>query len=250
MYSFIDIGNTSQETLVLIHGLGSKKESWAFQLELAEHFRVIVPDLRGHGESIIEEDISLKSFASDILALLDSLQITKAHFCGLSLGGIVAQEILRRSPDRVQSLILSNTSSYIPYSLGYMAVEGRRAKLDTLNDEDYERHVLSLCLDKALEEEHFEALRLMLFKINRNTYLRAANSVVGVNYTHTLFLNPRPTLVIGSLFDRITYYVNALTTNVSAPFSTLKTLTSASHVPHIEEPQVYNKLVKSFIHQL
>lgn len=247
MDSYLDIGDKSNDVLVLIHGLGSKKESWKYQFELAQHYRVIAPDLRGHGDSINNEDISILNFANDIITLLETLEIDQAHFCGLSLGGIVAQEILHLQPSIVRSLILSNTTSYIPPILGWMAVDERRRKLDRLTDDEYERHVLSMCLNKPAEAFVLDEIRSFYFKINRETYIETAEAAVGINYTSTLMLSPKPILIIGSINDRITYYVNALTIKCSAPFSQLETFCASGHIPNVEEPQAYNSIILKFI---
>ncbi|MDQ0205785.1 alpha/beta fold hydrolase [Alkalicoccobacillus murimartini] len=250
MYSYVDMGDKSKDVLVLIHGLGSKKESWRYQFELANHYRVIAPDLRGHGDSDINEGISIRHFAEDIIDLLQKLDIQQAHICGLSLGGIVAQEILKIQPEIVQSLILSNTTSFIPHIFGWQAVDERRRKLETLSDDDYERHVLTLCLNQSADEALLDEIRSYYFKINRLTYMEAATSAVGINYTTTLLYSSKPILIIGSIYDRITYYVNALTIRFSAPHSTLKTFHHSSHIPNVEEPKVYNATVSTFIQQL
>src|SRR3954447_16392816 len=112
MLSYNDLG--SGIPIVLIHGLGSKKEAWIPQHELANHYRLVIPDLRGHGETVMNEDFTIKNFALDIINLLEHLNIPAAFICGLSLGGIVAQEIYKQKPEVVKGLILSNTTSYIP----------------------------------------------------------------------------------------------------------------------------------------
>lgn len=112
MLAYTDIGQGTP--IVFIHGLGSRKEAWRRQHELAEKYRLIIPDLRGHGETELETDISVANFAHDVLDLLNHLEVETAYICGLSLGGIVAQEIYRQAPERVKGLILSNTASFIP----------------------------------------------------------------------------------------------------------------------------------------
>ncbi|MCM2534306.1 alpha/beta fold hydrolase [Neobacillus pocheonensis] len=84
------------DPLVLIHGLGGIKENWNKQFVLSEHYELIIPDLRGHGENLTLDGITINNFAKDILSLLNELNIQKAHICGLSMGGTVTQEIYRR----------------------------------------------------------------------------------------------------------------------------------------------------------
>ncbi len=99
----------SGEPLVLIHGLGERKEAWVCQYALANSYDLIIPDLPGHGQSTPAEEVSIEAFARDTLELLDVLGVESAHICGLSMGGVVAQEMYRMAPDRCRSLILVNT---------------------------------------------------------------------------------------------------------------------------------------------
>jgi len=97
------------EALVLIHGLGANADSWAPQMEaLARNYRVIAMDLRGRGQSGFraEEPVTLRVFADDVAALITNLEIDQAHFCGISMGGMIALEILVRYGGKVKSLIL------------------------------------------------------------------------------------------------------------------------------------------------
>jgi pimeloyl-ACP methyl ester carboxylesterase len=96
--------------LLLIHGLGSSGDDWAFQLEdFARHFTLILPDLRGSGRSDKPPGrYSIAQFAADLWALLDTLGVESADILGFSLGGAVAQEMALLHPTRVRKLVLCN----------------------------------------------------------------------------------------------------------------------------------------------
>src|SRR5438874_11822585 len=96
--------------LILIHGFPHNRSLWADQLfGLCDRCRVIAPDLRGFGESKPAPPWSMESFADDIAELMERLEIESAVIGGLSMGGYVAFEFLRKYGDRVNSLILANT---------------------------------------------------------------------------------------------------------------------------------------------
>ena len=99
------------EPLVLLHGLGSSGADWAFQAEeLGQHFRLIVPDLRGSGRSSAPRGrYSIAMFASDIWRLLDLLEIARIQLMGFSLGGAVAMEMALQRPHAVSHLLTINT---------------------------------------------------------------------------------------------------------------------------------------------
>lgn len=96
--------------LLLIHGLGSSGDDWAFQRgDFARHFRLILPDLRGSGRSDKPPGpYSIVQFANDLWALLDALGVESANILGFSLGGAVAQEMALLRPACVRRLVLCN----------------------------------------------------------------------------------------------------------------------------------------------
>jgi 3-oxoadipate enol-lactonase len=96
--------------LLLIHGLGSSADDWAFQRdEFARSHRLILPDLRGSGRSAKPKGpYSIVQFAADLWQLLDALGIEHIAILGFSLGGAVALEMALMQPGRVQRLVLCN----------------------------------------------------------------------------------------------------------------------------------------------
>ncbi|NIP30756.1 MAG: alpha/beta fold hydrolase [Candidatus Dadabacteria bacterium] len=98
----------SGRPIVLIGGLGSHLQSWATQIPLySEHFKVIAFDNRGMGNSDKPDiEYSIEMMADDTMALMDSLNIESASFLGKSMGGMIAQWIGIKYPERVDKLVL------------------------------------------------------------------------------------------------------------------------------------------------
>jgi pimeloyl-ACP methyl ester carboxylesterase len=97
--------------LILIHGYSSSKDNWfAMKKSLSKEFKIILFDTRCAGKSDHpNEPITMQMFANDVIGLMDCLNIKKAHIGGLSLGGMIAQQLTLNFPVRVNRLILINT---------------------------------------------------------------------------------------------------------------------------------------------
>jgi len=103
------------DPLLLLHGLGSSSDDWWFQTPaFAPHFRLILPNLRGHKQSTtLRGPISIFTLAADIAQLMEALGIAQAHVLGLSLGGLVAQLLAIHFPQKVNKLMLVNTFAHL-----------------------------------------------------------------------------------------------------------------------------------------
>lgn len=106
-------GDEHRPVIVLSHALATSMDVWAYQLPLLAHrFRVLVYDLRGHGRSAAPgNSYTLQQLASDVAALFDHLQIARAAFVGLSIGGMVGQVFALQYPDKLTGLVLCSTGS-------------------------------------------------------------------------------------------------------------------------------------------
>ena len=109
------LGPSDGPALVFINSLGSDLRIWQeVAPAFTERFRVILYDKRGHGLSDARPaPYTIDDHTDDLLALLDHLGIAKASFVGLSVGGMIAQRIAVRAPDRVQSIALCCTAAKI-----------------------------------------------------------------------------------------------------------------------------------------
>ena len=109
-------GRDGGPTLMLSNSLGTNLQMWEPQMAaLTKLFRVVRYDRRGHGKSGVPPGpYSMERFGRDVLAILDDLNIEKVHWCGLSMGGMVGQWLGANAPQRIDRLILANTSCYYP----------------------------------------------------------------------------------------------------------------------------------------
>jgi len=108
-------GPLDAPVLVLSNSLGTDLHMWDIQIPaFTEHFRVVRFDTRGHGKSLVTKGpYSIEQLGHDVIALLDALQIQRAHFCGLSMGGLIGQWLGIHAGDRLQRLVVCNTAAKI-----------------------------------------------------------------------------------------------------------------------------------------
>jgi pimeloyl-ACP methyl ester carboxylesterase len=163
-------GPPEAPTVVLLHGATLDHHAWEPQAaQLANRYRVVAPDLRGHGQSAMADTFRFEGVVADVLALLDEVDTdAPLALVGLSLGGNVAQEIVYRAPDRVDALVVAdatcNTAPRHPLAapltvatLSTMALTGRdrfmqRAAAVTSLREDVRRYLVDANADRSPRE--------------------------------------------------------------------------------------------------
>lgn len=113
--SYTEDGPADAPVVVLANSLGADRGMWDPQVPaLAERFRVITFDARGHGRSPVPPGpYSIDDLTDDVVALLDRLEVRRAAVVGLSLGGMTAMRLAAREPHRVDRLVVLCTSAYI-----------------------------------------------------------------------------------------------------------------------------------------
>lgn len=106
-------GPAEAPALLLSNSLGTNLTMWDPQVaEWAKHFRVVRYDSRGHGLSVAtDEPCSIARLGHDAIAILDHLRIDKAHWCGLSKGGMVGQWVATHARERFDRIVLANTAA-------------------------------------------------------------------------------------------------------------------------------------------
>lgn len=108
-------GPADAPVLVLSNSLGTDLHMWDAQIaSFSKSFRVLRYDTRGHGQSVISHGpYSIEQLGRDVLDLLDTLKIQRAHFCGLSMGGLIGQWLGIHASERLLKLVLCNTAAKI-----------------------------------------------------------------------------------------------------------------------------------------
>jgi 3-oxoadipate enol-lactonase len=114
-------GPDTAPVLMLSNSLGTTLAMWEGQVKpFTQHFRLVRYDRRGHGKSGVPKGpYTMERLGRDVLAVLDGLGIKKIYWCGLSMGGMVGQWLGANAPERIERMVLTNTSSFFPDKAGW-----------------------------------------------------------------------------------------------------------------------------------
>ncbi|MFB5197145.1 alpha/beta fold hydrolase [Neobacillus sp. KR4-4] len=235
------------EPLVFIHGLGEVKEGWANQFEFANQYDLIIPDLRGHGEYTAPGEISIKSFAYDVISILKELGIESAHICGLSMGGMVAQEIYRQAPGMCRSLMLVSTYHYAPKQFGTLFINFRKALGEIKSPEMVTERSAKVCL-YSWSKENIETFS-KFYKPNREFFFKSMEACLQVNNITLLPQIKVPTLIIGGQYDSVIPVWVQFLMHKQIRHSEFVIFRNTGHVAKLEAKDEFNKVLRSFLNK-
>ena len=242
-------GPVDSPVLVLSNSIGTTLNMWDKQIpDLSKHFRVLRYDARGHGSSGVPAGAySVDRLGRDVIELLDSLQISRVHFCGLSLGGIVGQWLGIHTPERIDRLILCNTTSFLGPAEQW---DHRIAAVLQAEDmsETAEMFLSNWFPAKMLKSESaiIGTFRAMLLATHPQGLAGCYAAVRDMDMRRTVALIRCPTLVIAGQFDTVTLPGHSALIAATVPGSRLVIL-PAVHLSNIEYPDAFRSAVLDFL---
>lgn len=243
--------SNASEPLVLIAGLGAKGTSWEPFLSTAKQdHRVLTFDNRGSGQApALPEGASIGDAVGDALRLLDALGVDRMQLVGRSMGGMIAQELALRIPDRVSKLVLVSTTGRADAHLA--EVFGTWAALAEAGVKAELRHRTSLlwCLGReSLETEVAQGYLAARARSDRPLdYARQARACAAHDALSKLDAVRCPTLVVGGDDDRLTPLRHAEELAAAIPGARRVTIPGAGHLAYLEAPQRFAREVLGFL---
>jgi pimeloyl-ACP methyl ester carboxylesterase len=262
--AYQDVG-TGSHALLLIHGMAGSSETWRGVIpQLSRKYRVVAPDLLGHGKSDKPRgDYSLGAFAVWLRDLLDELGISRATVVGQSLGGGVAMQFVYQHPDYCQRLVLISSGGLGPdvgWTLRLLSAPGAELILPAiapppvLTVGNKLRGWFSAAgLQSPRGAEIWSAYSSLSDAKTRQAFLRTLRSVVdprgqAVSALNRLHLTSElPTMVIWGDHDRIIPVGHGYALHEARPGSRLEVLEGVGHFPHVERPGEVVDLLDDFI---
>ena len=231
--------------VAFLHGVGSDKSVWAPQLA---HFgrsrRAVAFDYPGYGDSDpAPEETTRDDYAKAILAAMDSLDIERAHVCGLSLGGVIAIGLHSLAADRCASLILADSFAMHPDGHG---IYERSLAGSTNLRAMAEARVDFLLAAGALDDVRAEVVETMS-RIDAAAYRIGAEAVWLADQRKRAAAIDVPTLVIVGEEDRATPPELSKQLADLIPGARLESIAGAGHISNLERPAEFDRIVEEFI---
>lgn len=238
--------------LVFINSLGTDFRIWqGIEARLASHYGLVFYDKRGHGLSDVgETPCTIEDHVSDLDWLLDHLALRQVIVCGLSVGGLIAQGLHARHPEKVKALILCDTA----HRIGDPETWNSRIAA-------VEAHGLGHIVQAVMERWFTSAFRSpdnaayggycnMLMRQPVAGYTGTCAAIRDADFTTTARRIAVPTLCIVGEQDGSTPPVLVQSLAALIPGARFETIAGAGHIPCVEQPDAFAALLRAFIEQL
>lgn len=232
-------GPSDSEPIVLLEGLGGDIPGWRRNIpHLAAELRVVPFDFRGNGRSDPPEGpVTMTTFVEDTVALLDRLELEKAHLYGQSFGGMVAQELALTVPHRAMSLILGCTHPGVRHAVPVRSAVPKARPWEALYSEAF----LHDHPDEVAEDLRSASPQAP------GAARRQWEAMKGFDSFDRLLSLRIPTLVLHGTEDRTIHPDNARLLTERIPGSRLVLLEGAGHNYHVEQPDAADGAVLGFV---
>ena len=234
--------------LMLSNSLGTNLHMWDEQTgPLTRHFRLVRYDRRGHGKSNAPKGpYTMERLGRDVLGVLDGLGIQKINWCGLSMGGMVGMWLGANAGNRIDKLILSNTSAHFPDPTVWDAriKMVRDVGLAGIVDANMERWFTKGFRERA--SQTMAKMREMFVATNIEGYIGCGEAIRDMDHRPLLPRITTPTLVIAGRHDPATTLEAGEYIKDHVPGARIAVL-EAAHISNLEQPQAYAETMLGFL---
>ena len=241
-------GDRRLPALLLSNSLGTDLSMWQGQAgELAEHYHLVRYDTRGHGLSAsLPGPYAIGQLGADVVALLDHLELEKAHFCGLSMGGVTGQWLGVHAARRIGKLVLANTAARIGTEDGWQARAAavRAQGLGPIADSAASRWFTPEFIQR--QPAVADAMANRLRGQNYEGYAACCDALAGADLRGEIHAITSPTLIIAGTADPVTTLADAEAMRSAITGARLAVL-PASHISSVEAPAAFTRVLLEFL---
>jgi 3-oxoadipate enol-lactonase len=244
-------GKEGAPWLVFSHSLACSVRMWDEEIERhKERYRVLAYDTRGHGQSAAPKGAyTLEGLADDLHALLRHLKISKAHFCGLSMGGMIGQTFALKYPGVLQTLTLCDTTSRYPAAAAPLWQERIRIA-ESQGLKPLVQPTLERWFTEPFRKTQAEEVKKISAQIEKTPvpgYVGCCHAIPKIDVTARLKEIKCPALVICGENDPGTPPAMAREIHENLPGSKLVLIPQAAHLSNIEQPEAFNRALAEFL---
>lgn len=241
------IGPEKAPAVVLSHSLATDHRMWQPQIKaLAERFRLVLFDSLGHGcTEVPPGPYTLGRMAGDVVGLLDALGIGRAHFVGLSMGGMIGQILALNAPDRLLSLALCDTMSRVPPEAGPIWEERIHTALSQGMGPLVEP-TIARWFTPPFRKRHPETVQTIADMIRATSpvgYAGCCHAIAALDLTDRIKAIRLPTLILVGADDPGTPVAASEVIHAEIAGSRLEVIPSAAHLSNIEQAEMFTRLL-------
>ncbi|WP_052097528.1 alpha/beta fold hydrolase [Achromobacter sp. RTa] len=241
------------ELVLFLHGVGGNRTNWLEQLRaFSPHFLAAAWDMRGYGTSDgYEGPLSFADICDDLLRVMAYFGAESAHLVGLSMGGRIAFDFLRRHPGSVRSLTICSAL----HRASQMPPQRRREFLDSrlrpLREgkslADIASAVARSLVSAGAPPGAYEALEESMRRLQPEGYMKALEAVSSYEGEIELDAIQVPTHVIGATEDSLVDIAAVRAMAARIPGSRLSEIEACGHLSNLEQPEAFNRLALDFL---
>jgi len=244
-------GPENAPVVVLSHSLGSSGIMWDWQVPMfVERFRVLRYDTRGHGGTDAPAGpYHLDSLGDDAIGLLDALDIQRVHWVGLSMGGMIGQNLALRHPQRLDSLVLCDTTSEVPpearATWDERIATAEMHGLEPLCAGTMERWFTPAFLERNPEE--VQVIRQQFLQTPTSGYVGCCQAICELDYTDRLSSIALPVQIIVGAQDPSAPPSVSEMMQERISGAALTVIDDAAHLSNVEQPRAFNNAAMRFL---
>jgi len=239
--------------IIFLHGFPFDKTMWKEQIDYFKKGACVISlDLRGFGKSQDQSSgLSIDIFANDLVLFMNEFEIEKAVVCGLSMGGYVALNAVKKFPERFEALILCDTQCKAD------SEEGRMKRYETIEQiklngtADFNENFIKSVFHPdsfANHPEVVENLRKTVESNSKEIIMEGLSALANRAETCSSLADIKiPTLIVCGNEDMLTPVSQSEYMHKKIKGSVLKIIENAGHVSNLEQPEAFNLLLKEFL---
>lgn len=245
--AYVDLGPRDAHPLLLIHGLSDNARSWSLMAPyLLPYFRLILPDLRGHGRSGAPECCYTRiDLAYDMKLLLDHLGLAAVAVVGHSLGSMVAYTLAARWPERVPRLVLESSSVRTGEQSGWLRDNVRRLEDPIDPDSPFMREWYGNA--GAVDPDFHDHMRREAAAMPARIWRAMLADVLGYDATVLLAAVATPTVILHGTMDPLMTEASQAPLRAALPHAAFRSFAAFGHNPHWEDPELIAGAIRGFL---